>query len=171
MNVGDFMKLEELKALNENINLDEYIVFREMVKKNMEHPEWLGDFSKDDLLKELDNKSIIWIYYLQDEPVCSMMLIPATKESISKFNLNLDYNIVVDYGPMFVNPKYWGNKLQYQMLLYLDSYCKKLGYKYAAGTIHPENIFSIRNLLKDSFKLVGTKEFTRGIRNIYLKKL
>ena len=31
-------------------------------------------------------------------------------------------------------------------------------------------IEQINNLLKDDFKLVGTKEFTRGIRNIYLKK-
>ena len=56
------------------------------------------------------------------------------------------------------------------MLKELDNHCVKLGYKYAAGTIHLNNIYSINNLLKDDFKLVGTKEFTRGIRNIYLKK-
>ena len=62
------------------------------------------------------------------------------------------------------------NRLQYQMLKELDNYCIKLGYKYAVRTIHPNNMYSINNLLKDDFELVGTKEFTRGIRNIYLKK-
>ena len=44
------MRLNELNCIDDNINLDEYIEFREKVKKNMEHPEWLGDFSKEDLL-------------------------------------------------------------------------------------------------------------------------
>ena len=165
------MFLKDLKEISENINLDSYIEFRELVKQNMPHPEWLGDFSKEDLEELLNNKSKIWIYYLGEEPVCSMMLIPSTEKTLKKFDINLDSNIVVDYGPMFVNPKYVGNKLQYQMLKEIDKYSLSLGYKYAAGTIHPENIYSINNLLKDNFELTGTKEFTRGIRNIYLKKL
>ena len=60
-----------------------------------------------------------------------------------KFGLDLNYREVVDYGPMFVNPKYVGNKLQYQMLQKIDKYSKMLGYKYAVGTIHPDNKYSI----------------------------
>lgn len=164
------MILQELKCINKNIDIDEYIEFREMVKQNMEHPEWLGDFSKEDLIKMQNDNSIIWVYYLDNDPVSSMMLIPSTEKTLNKFEIDLDYKEVVDYGPMFVNPKYVGNGLQYQMLKELDNHCIKLGYKYAVGTIHPDNIYSITNLLKDDFKLIGTKEFTRGIRNIYLKK-
>lgn len=164
------MVLQELKCINKNVNIDEYIEFREKVKQNMEHPEWLGNFSKEDLTKMQSENSIIWIYYLNEEPVCSMMLIPSTEKALNKFDIDLDYKEVIDYGPMFVNPKFVGNGLQYQMLKELDNYCFNLGYKYAVGTIHPNNIYSINNLLKDDFKLVGTKEFTRGIRNIYLKR-
>lgn len=165
------MKLDELKCINENINIDEYIDFREEVKRNMDYPDWLGDFSKEDLIKLLNNNSKIWVYYLISEPVCSMMLIPSDERALFKFEVDLDYREVVDYGPMFVNPKYVGNGLQFQMLKELDKYCISLGYKYAASTIHPDNIYSINNLVKDDFELVNTKEFTRGIRNIYLKKL
>lgn len=165
------MNLLDLKYINKNINIDEYIEFREMVKQNMEHPEWLGDFSKEDLINMQKENSIIWIYYLNEEPVCSMMLIPSTEKDLNKFELDLDYNHVVDYGPMFVNPKYVGNGLQYQMLKELDNYCKSLGYKYAVGTIHPKNIYSINNLLKDNFVEIAQKEFSRGTRNIYLKCL
>lgn len=165
------INLSNLKYVNEKINLDKYIQFRELVKENMEHSEWLGDFSKEDLDLLLKQNSKIWIYYIENEPVCSMMLIPSTKKSLDKFEMDLDYKTVVDYGPMFVNPKYIGNGLQYQMLKELDRYCLNLGYKYAAGTIHPDNIYSINNLLKDDFKQINQKEFKRGIRNIYLKKL
>ena len=164
------MKLKELKCINENINLDEYIEFRERVKQNMEHPEWLGDFSKEDLKNMLNNNSKIWIYYLNNKPVCSMMLIPSDEKALQKFEVTLNYQEVVDYGPMFVDPEFVGNRLQFQMLEELDKYCINLGYKYAIGTVHPDNIYSIRNILKDEFEYKSTKEFKRGVRNIYLKK-
>lgn len=163
--------LKELKRVSENVNLDEYINFRECVKQNMPYPEWLGDFSKEDLENLLKNGSKIWIYYKENEPVCSMMMIPSTKKDLDKFGLVYDCKEVVDYGPMMVNPKFIGNGLQYQMLKEIDNYSRNNGYKYSVGTIHPDNIFSINNLLKDEFELIGTKEFTRGLRNIYLKKL
>lgn len=165
------MKLNELKEVSDNINIDEYIEYREMVKAHMEHPEWLGDFTKEELENMLNDGSKIWIYYLDEEFVCSMMLIPSDERALKKFELDYEPKDVVDYGPMFVNPKHVGNGLQYQMLQEIDDYSRKLNYKYACGTIHPDNYFSINNLLKDDFKLRGTKEFTRGIRNIYLKEL
>ena len=84
------MRLNELTCINENIDLNEYIMFKEMLKENMENPDWLGDFSKDDLINLLNNNAKIWIYYLNKEPICSMMLIPADKNTLSKFGLNLD---------------------------------------------------------------------------------
>ena len=129
------MKLSELNYINEGINLYEYISFREQVKEHMEHPEWLGDFSIEDLTMLLDNNSKIWIYYLNDEPVCSMMLIPSDEKTLSKFDIDIDYREVVDYGPMFVNYKYIDNGLQYQMLKEIDKYSVSIGYKYAASTI------------------------------------
>lgn len=165
------MKLSDLICVCEDIDLDKYIEFREIVRENMKYPDWLGDFTKDDLLKLLNSNSKIWIYYLEDYFVCSMMLLPSDEETLLKFEIDLDYNEVVDYGPMFVNPKYVGNKLQYQMLQELDKYSLGLGYKYAVATIHPDNTYSINNLVKDGFEYKSTKELSRGMRNIYLKKL
>ena len=165
------MKLNDLRCVNEEINIDEYINFRELVKNNMDYPEWLGDFSKEELINMQNDNSKIWIYYFNDEPVCSMMMIPSTEKSLNKFEIDLKYKEVVDYGPMFVNPKYVGNGLQYQMLKELNNYCEILGYKYAVSTIHPDNIYSINNLMKDNFVKIDQKNFKRGIRNIYLKCL
>ena len=165
------LKLEELNCINKSIDLGKYIEFREYVKANMTHPDWLGDFSKNDLIYMLNNNSKIWIYYLKEEPICSMMLIPSDENALSKFELDLDYKDVVDYGPMFVNSKYIGNGLQYQMLKVLDDYCINKKYKYAISTIHPDNIYSINSLIKDKFIFFNQKEFKRGLRNIYLKTL
>ena len=165
------MKLNDLNYVNDKIDVDKYIEYRENVKKEMKEPDWLGDFSKDDILYMLDNNSKIWMYFKDEEFICSMMLIPSTKKDLDKFGIDLDFNEVVDYGPMFVNPKYVGNSLQYQMLKELDEYSSNKGYKYAISTVHPNNIYSINNLIRDEFELVGYRIFTRGERNIYYKKL
>lgn len=154
-----------------NPDLDTYISFREFVKDKMSSPDWLGDFSKQDLETILQEGSKIWLYPQDSMPVCSMMHIPTTASSIQKFNLDLDYHEVADYGPMFVNPEYRGKHLQLQMLKELDSYSSNHGYKYAISTVHPDNNYSINNLLKDDFKLVKQKTFQRGLRSVYLKKL
>ena len=155
----------------EKINIDQYIKFREQVKEKMNDPEWLGDFTKEDIELLLQENSKIWVYYSKEIPICSMMIIPATKKSLIKFGLNYKVQEVIDYGPMFVNPNYIGNNLQYQMLRELDEISRKKGYRYAVVTVHPDNMYSIRNLEKDKFKLINTKNFERGTRNIYLKEL
>ena len=165
------MKLDQLKCINEDIKIDEYIKYINSVKESMKYPEWLGDFSKEDLIFLLNNNSKIWMYYLNNEFVCSMMLIPANKKSLTSFGIDLNPEEVIDYGPIFINHKYIGNGLQYQMLQKLDEYCIKSGYKYAISTVHPDNIYSINNLVKDKFINIDSINLKRGKRNIYLKCL
>ena len=53
------MKLEDLRCVDENIDIQAYIDFREDVKSKMEHPEWLGNFTYEELdamLKDNSNK-------------------------------------------------------------------------------------------------------------------
>ena len=54
------MKLEEFTCISENIDIDKYIKFKEQVKKYMQYPEWLGDFSKNDLIKITRNYIDRW---------------------------------------------------------------------------------------------------------------
>lgn len=164
------MKIDELEEITET-DIRDYIDFRENVKSNMEHPEWLGDFTIAEIKEGLESESMkIWVYKSNNENVCSMMLLKSSEKSLQKLELNLEAAEVVDYGPMFVNPKFVGNGLQYQMLKRLDQFCQSKGYKYAVSTVHPDNVFSIKNIEKDNFILQSVKEFKRGLRNIYLKK-
>lgn len=164
------MKLEQLKCIDKDINIDEYFKFKKLVKNNMKHPDWLRDYTKEDIENQLKNGAKIWIYYDEIVPVCSMMMSPSTKEDMLEVGIKINHEQVAFYRSMFVNPKYVGNKLQYQMLLKLDEYCKKIGYGYCVGTVHPDNIYSINNIVKNDFKLVNIKTIKSGIRNIYLKK-
>ncbi len=57
------------------------------------------------------------------------------------------------------------------MLEVLDKYSKELGYEYAISTIHSNNVYSIRNLVRGGFVLVGSREFKHCLRNVYFKVL
>lgn len=165
------IELQNLICIHKNINLDEYINFREYIKSSMENPDWLRILSKEELVSMLRENTKVWIYYNDGEPVCSMLAKPASKDTIDKYGLNLIPDEVIEYGSMIVNPKYVGNGLQYQMLLELEKYSIESNYKYVIGTIHPLNTYSIKNVVKNGFELVHFKTLDRGPRNIYLKSL
>lgn len=55
------------------------------------------------------------------------------------------------------------------MLKELDKYSINSGYRWAICTVHPDNKYSINNLLLDEFEFKKTKTFKRGLRNVYLK--
>lgn len=155
-----------------NVNIDSYVLYMDKIKGTMDNPEWLGDFKKDDIDYLLSNGSKIWIYYDDTKEVCSMMGILVTDSILEELELNdMVSNEIVEYGPMMVSKEYRGNSLQYQMLLKEDEYFKKLGFRYALATISHSNIYSVNNLLKDDFKLVGCVKLDRGERNVYLKEL
>lgn len=156
------MKIEELYCISDQINVEQYLKFYRAIKSCMKDPDWLGDYSKEELEDTLRNGGKIWIFFNDQDVVCSMMGLPSIDKTSGKR--------MVSYGPMLVNPKYIGNHLQYQMLKVLDQYYSSIC-SYAMTTAHPNNIYSTRNLEEGGFKLVGTQTLKRGLRNIYVKDL
>lgn len=153
-------------------NLDKYLSFELNVKAHMEHPEWLGPFTKEDYENLLSNNSYIFIWTLNDEIIASGMLIPTRQEDLGKFfSGELNYQEVLDFGPEMVNPNYVGNGLQQIVINYLSDFSKTLGYKYALATVHPDNVYSINNFIKTNFKELGEVEFKRGKRIIFRKQI
>ena len=162
--------------------LDAYLEFISYVKAHMEHPEWLGDFSKEDYIKMLNNKSIIYVWTFNEninrpftevnQFVACGMIIPARRKDLEKFNqTELKYKEVVDFGPEAVHPDYIGNGLQSDVIQYLEKVSAAQGYKHALGTVDPENVYSFRNLLKNNFEVVARVELSRGTRSVVRKRI
>lgn len=165
------MKLDDLKCIDHNIDLDEYLKFYKYVRDNMEHPEWLGTFTKEELIEILSNNGKLFNYYDGDILVSSIMYIPITKKTLIKHNINHDIDEVCSLGPVMVNPKYVGNKLQYQMQNMFDDYVKSISKKYIFTKVHPDNICSIRNIEKSEYIFTEYYVSHDGPRNCYIKEL
>ncbi|HJJ04997.1 MAG TPA: hypothetical protein OIM45_03910 [Clostridiaceae bacterium] len=152
--------------------LDEYLKLYDNVKKHMEHPEWLGEFSRDDYIYLLNNGANIFVWTYNSKMIAAGMTIPTKQKDLDKFFIqNLNYHEVIDFGPELVDIDYVGNGLQNEIIRFLIEYAKENRYKYGVSTIHPENKYSIKNFEKNGFEYIERVELKRGIRNVYKKEL
>ena len=162
---------EELKEIRiDKDSIDRYIDFIELVKRTMEHPEYLGDLKRKDLVKLLNENSLIYLYQLGNIVIASSMIIPASKEELEEMEITT-HDKVMELGPQAVFQDLRGNKIQQYMIDKMEHISKELGYLHTIATVHPDNKYSIKNIEEKGYHLLATKEFKRGIRNIYYKDI
>jgi ribosomal protein S18 acetylase RimI-like enzyme len=66
---------------------------------------------------------------------------------------------------------YRGNGLQYKLMMELIAYAKSKGFKGCWCRVHPDNIYSVRNIEKAGLKYVSDYTTENGWpRRIYVKK-
>ena len=168
------MKLTDFKLKTEKNDLDQYLTFYNYVRDNMEHPEWLGTFTKDEVEMFLGLGAKLFNYYDNDNEIaCSFFYMPITNKSLLKHNIEHDESIVGTCGPIMVHPKYVGNGLQKQMIDVLDDYCRSINKKYCYTKIHPDNIYCINNFVNKNYKFLQTYTSPKDgeVRNDYIKEL
>lgn len=151
--------------------LDSYLDLVQFVKNGMEQPEWLGEISKENYINILNSGGCIRIFKYNDKLIAAGVLMPTTEKDLKKqLSADLDYREVIDYGPQMVHPDYVGNGIQMIIMEDLEAISKVKGFKHALCTVHPDNIFSINNIVKRGFIKIENANFKRGLRSIYRKE-
>ena len=152
------MNFIKLKCVNQNVDLNDYLKLYTYVKENMQHPEWLGTFSMNEIEDILLQGGKIWLYYDNKHLVCSMFYIPSNQKVLNKRHINTLERETASLGPIMVSPDYVGNGYMLKMLEIFNK-------------AHSKNLFSINNMYKDSYKLVDEYENERGRMSAFLKEL
>lgn len=165
------MNFIKLKCVNQNVDLNEYLKLYTYVKENMQHPEWLGTFSMNEIKDILLQGGKIWLYYDNEHLVCSMFYIPSNQKALNKRHINTLERETASLGPIMVSPDYVGNGYMLKMLEIFNEYCISIGIKYIFTKAHSKNLFSINNMYKDGYKLVDEYENERGRMSAFLKEL
>lgn len=165
------MNLTDLKCVNENVNIDDYLKLYKYVLDNMEHPEWLGTFTKEEITNFLSGEGKIWLYYSGNNMVCSMFYLPVYNKTLIKHNIEYDEKLTGSLGPIMVSPDYVGNGLQMQMMQVFNEYCKQINKKYIFTKVHSDNIYCLKNVLKDGYIKTDEYENERGMNTSFIKEL
>ena len=71
-----------------------------------------------------------------------------------------------------VLPEFRGHYLQYKMMQHAEGDLRQIGYRYLLCTVHPENVFSRSNVMKQGHQKMLTKEKYGGfLRDIWMKNI
>lgn len=163
--------LEKFRCVSENVNLDDYLFLYKYVRDNMINPEWLGVFTKEEIIDILNNGGKIWLYYDNDIIVCSMFYIPIKEKSLRKHNVNFKEEEVGSLGPIMVRDDYVGHGYQRQMMEVLDKYVKSINKKYIFTKVCSDNMYSLNNMIKNNYEIVDTYIDMRGENKALIKEL
>lgn len=169
------IKIDKSKLVEKEINnIDDFFCFNDLVIKNLQCKSWYSFPTKNEFQKLLNNKEAkIWGYYDQNTLVGVTTSFKCYEKDLVEYNLeNLDYTKCIDQGVTAVHPDYTGNKLQnYMTTLFFERHKNEYDYYYCIATVHPENKYSLKNLLELGYKIVTLKNVSYGKRYIMLKKL
>ena len=117
------MNFIKLKCVNQNVDLNDYLKLYTYVRENMQHPEWLGTFSMNEIKDILSHGGKIWLYYDNEHLVCSMLYIPSNQKTLNKRHINTLERETASLGPIMVSPDYVGNGYMLKMLEIFNEYC------------------------------------------------
>ena len=113
----------------------------------------------------------IWLYFNKQELVCSMFYMPIKESSLRKHNVMFNEIEVGALGPIMVSPKYVGNGLQNEMIQVLNKYCIDNNKKYIYTKVCSDNVYCLRNLIKNGYILKDEYENERGMNSALIKEL
>ena len=163
--------IEGLKCVYENVDLKDYLHLYKYVRDNMEHPEWLGTFTKEEIIDILNNGGKIWLYYDKENLVCSMFYIPVKEKALRKHNINYNESEVGSLGPIMVSPDYVGHGYQIKMMKVLYEYLRTINKKYVFTKVCTDNFYSLNNFLKDNYTIVHEYYSERGKNTALIRKI
>ena len=158
------------------IGMDEvnkYLAFLHEVKAVMEQDEWFF-LDPDEEVYEMMEQDAMGIWLAEDAgriAAVFCVVYPGTQS----FNLGYDLDFsdedllrVVHMDTAAVHPDYRGQRLQHRMMLHAE---QELAGKTLLCTIHPDNCYSLNNVLKQGYTIEKKLEKYGSIRYLLRKNL
>ena len=137
--------------------------------------EFSSHYNYKRLKKDIEGKSVIYMVYYKEKPIAySLVYIPNSK-NISYWLENCKINNIDKYklsemAGAGVIPEFRGYGIQSYLFKLREKYLKKIKFKWGVSSVHPKNIYSYNNLIKNNYELVGSGKDKNNHDRLYLKK-
>lgn len=150
-----------------------YLEFLHEVKAMMEQDEWFF-LDPDEEVYEMMERDAMGIWLAEDGARIAAVFC-VVYPGMEKFNLGYDLNFgeedlnrVVHMDTAAVHPDYRGQGLQQRMMLHAE---QELEGRILMCTIHPDNRYSLNNVLKQGYSIEKKTEKYGSIRYILRKDI
>ena len=153
--------------------LHKYLEFSHMVKEMMPQDDWFF-LDPDEEVREMMEHDRVGVWLAEDGDRIAAVFCVVYPE-LRPFNLGYDLAFseadlkrVVHMDTAAVHPDYRGQGLQHRMMHHAE---QELGGKILMCTIHPDNRYSLNNVLKQGYTIEKKTEKYGSIRYILRKDL
>lgn len=158
-----------IKSLNPN-EINKMLEFQAHVIEGMSRAEFFFPLKYDDFLYPIIHDG--GVFYVEDEGkiiAFVVLILDPLNAVLEEYKLDSDNIAVLD--SIMVDEKYRGNKFQKQLEEYITKLAVKNKNKALVATVHPDNIYSLNNLLNDGYKIINKINIYNGQRYIVFKNL
>lgn len=154
---------------------ERYTAFLHEVKDAMPQGDWFY-LDPDEEVREMmdEGRMGVWFAEAGERLVGVFSIIVPGPES---FNLGYDLGFeatmlarVIHMDTAAVHPDFRGHDLQYRMMQAAEEELRKTGGAILLCTVHPENRYSVRNVLRQGYTVEKELEKYGGVRRYILRK-
>ncbi|MEI8363936.1 MAG: hypothetical protein WCF78_00565 [archaeon] len=127
------------------------------------------------LKKDIESKSVVYMVYYREKPVAySLVYIPNSK-NISNWLKNCkidktDKTRIAELAGAGVIPEFRGYGIQSYLFKLREKYLKKINFKWGVCSVHPKNIYSYNNLVKNNYTFISSGKDKLNRDRLYFKK-
>lgn len=153
-----------------------FIELMALVRQSMEHKEWLYLDSPDEVRERMkDGTMSLWVAVDGDRIVAAFdVLYP----KLASFNYGYTIGLsneellqVVNMDTAVVHPNYRGLGLQKRLMQCAENELFKTGRHILMCTVHPQNQFSLHNVLSQGYTICKTVAMYGSVRHVLRKNI
>ncbi len=159
-----------------NADTETLLQFLQQVREEMEHKEWFYLDAPEDVRAMMEDGSMeLWLAEENGELAGIFDLI---RPGLAKHNYGYDLDFteeellrVINMDTAAVHPNHRGKGLQGKLIQHVEAYLRQEGKHILLCTVHPDNRFSLQNVLKQGYKVQRKLEKYGSVRYILRKDL
>lgn len=153
-----------------------FIALLQEVRDSMAQKEWLYLDPPEEVRRMMRDGSMKFWTAMDGNRMAAAfsILFPGLKEFNYGHDLGLDEETllrVVHMDTIVVHPAYRGQGLQRKLMQEAEQYASTLGHRILLCTVHPENRFSLSNILAQGYSIERKLEKYESVRYILRKDL
>lgn len=149
--------------------LDGALDFQADIIDGMDTKEFFTPLTREEFITPILGRDNVYFLRYNDELIGLAVATCDVPEVLREYNIPYEDVMLVD--SIMVKKEFRGNGLQRQILELLEKKAKELGLKGMTATIHPENIYSLRNFLGMDYKVLHLAFLHGGERLVVFKEL
>lgn len=157
-------------------NISEIMKLMEYTRKAITPKEWFVDDTQDYMENLIAKDGFIVLAYPENiSSLAGFFAVKFPKDSDDNLGhfLNFSNHQLLQCAHMdsaIVSEQYRGNHLQAQMAAVAETLLHQLPYRYLFATVHPDNIFSLNNMISCGYEIIANTHLYGGLPRMIIYK-